>query len=67
VVVVLTSATAGSFVTSLFGWLGHRRDASAVVLKARNARGAEVELKCGSAADAGVVINDLRSFFADGE
>lgn len=67
VVVVLTSANAGLFVKSLFGWLGHRRDAAGVALKARNARGAEIELKCGSAADATAVIDDLRAFLVDGE
>jgi hypothetical protein len=67
VVVVLTSSTAGQLVSSVFGWLGRRREAASVVLKARNARGAEIELKCGSAADAGTVIADLRSFLADGE
>ncbi|MFC0546681.1 effector-associated constant component EACC1 [Kutzneria chonburiensis] len=67
VVVVLTSATAGQLVKSVFGWLGQRRHASAVVLKARNARGAEIELKCGSAADASVVLGDLRAFLSDGE
>lgn len=67
VVTVLTSATAGSFVTSLFGWLGRRRESSSVTLKARNAHGAEIELKCGSATDATVVIDELRSFLVDGE
>ena len=67
VVVALTSANVGVLVKSLFGWLGHRRDASSVTLKARNANGAEIELKCGSAADATVVIDELRSFLVDGE
>jgi hypothetical protein len=67
VVLVLTSATAGKLVTSLFGWLGHRRDATAVVLKARNAHGAEIELNCGSATDATTVLAELRPFLADDE
>ncbi len=65
--VVLDSANVGLFVTSLFGWLGRRRDAAGVALKARNARGAEIELKCGSATDAAVVIGELKAFLADGE
>jgi Effector Associated Constant Component 1 len=67
VVVVLTSANAGLLVKSLFGWLGRRREAAGVALKVRNARGAEIELKCGSAADATAVIDDLRAFLVDGE
>jgi hypothetical protein len=65
--VVVDSATAGVFVRSLFGWLGRRRAADGVVLKARNARGAEIELKCGSAADASAVLGELRNFLVDGE
>lgn len=67
VVVVLTSATAGQLIKSVFGWLGQRREAATVVLKARNAGGVEIELKCGSAIDAATVLGDLRSFLADGE
>jgi hypothetical protein len=67
VAVVLGSANAGVFVRSLFGWLGRRRDAAGVVLKARNARGAEIELTCGSTTDASVVIGELQAFFVDGE
>jgi len=67
VVVVLTSANAGLVVRSLFGWLGRRRATAGVVLKARNAGGAEIELKCGSATDASVVISELQAFFVDGE
>jgi hypothetical protein len=67
VVVVLTSATAGQLVKSMFGWLRQKREASAVVLKARNASGGEIELKCGSATDATAVIGELQAFLADGE
>jgi hypothetical protein len=67
VVVVLTSATAGQLIKSVFGWLAAKRDAAAVVLKARNARGAEIELKCGSATDASAVIGELHTFLVEGE
>lgn len=67
VAVVLGSANAGVFVRSLFGWLGRRREASGIALKVRNARGDEIELTCGSATDASVVLGDLRAFLSDGE
>ena len=65
--VVLGSANAGVLVRSLFGWLGRRRETTRVTLRARNARGAELELTCGSTTDASAVIGDLQAFLMDGE
>jgi len=63
--VVLTSGTAGTFVTSLFAWLGHRRVAGRVKLKLRDGD-RTAELTCGSADDANSLIEGISTFFADG-
>jgi hypothetical protein len=64
--VVLTSGTAGTFVTSLFAWLGHRRVVGRVKLKVRNGD-RTIELTCGSADDANELIDRVSKILTDGE
>jgi hypothetical protein len=59
VVTVVTSGTASLFITSVFAWLERRRTASKIRLKVRTENGATVELICGSAADAEVVLRRI--------
>ncbi|PRY42739.1 effector-associated constant component EACC1 [Umezawaea tangerina] len=59
VVTIVTSGTAGVFVTSLFAWLERRRSASRVRLTIRTGTGATVELTCGSAEDADAVLKQI--------
>jgi hypothetical protein len=67
VLVLLTSATASTFVSSLFDWLKHRKDAGRVSLKVRNEVGRELELVCDSADDVERVVESVRTFLGDGE
>lgn len=64
--VIVTSGTATTLVSSLFGWLGRRRDSTIVSLKIRTAGGRELDLKCGSADDAERVLSQVRMFYQDG-
>jgi hypothetical protein len=64
-VVVLTSGTASTFVSSLFGWFARRKETHAVSLKLRAADGRELELKCGSGDDAQRVLDQVLSVFSD--
>lgn len=64
--VALTSGTAGTLVTSLFAWLTHRRAAGRVKLKVRNGD-RTIELTCGSADDAGTVLDRLGAFLTGDE
>ena len=65
VMAVVTSGTAGVFVRSLFGWLQRRRDAIKVAVKVRTEKGATIELNCGSADDADVVLKRIRQILDD--
>ncbi|GAA3998589.1 hypothetical protein GCM10022247_18490 [Allokutzneria multivorans] len=67
IVIVLTSVTAKSFVESLFAWLTARRTATAVTLTVRAPDGREVELTCGSAADAQQVTSSIGKLLDGGE
>jgi hypothetical protein len=63
VVVVVTSGTAASLCTSLFNWLGRRREVSKVSLKVKNEKtGEELSLDCGSATDATEMLDTVRAF-----
>ena len=53
--IVATSGTATALVTSLFGWLRHRRTAERVTLRV-----GETELQCGSADDAARLLAQLQ-------
>jgi Effector Associated Constant Component 1 len=64
--VALAGGTASTLVKSLFGWLCHRRTAKSVTLKVSNGKGRRIDLKCGSAGDADVVIRSLEAFLQDG-
>jgi hypothetical protein len=63
--VVLTSGTAGTLVTSLFAWLGHRKATNKVRLKVQIGE-TTVELTCGSTDDAGALIDRIRTMLTDG-
>jgi hypothetical protein len=64
--VVVTSGTATTLVSSVFAWLRRRKETNAVTLKFRNANGNELELACGSGADAEKLLTQVRVFFDDG-
>jgi hypothetical protein len=66
VAMVLTSGTASTFVSSLFGWISQRREAHTVSLKFRTASGCEIELKCGSGDDVQTVLAQVRPLFNEG-
>jgi hypothetical protein len=67
VVVVVTSGTAASLCTSLFGWLGRRSEDSNVSLKIKNeTTGQELSLDCGSATDVTEVLGAVQSFLDGG-
>lgn len=57
--VVLTSGTAGSLVTSIIAWLGHRRATGKVTVKIPTARGQVIEMRCGSADDAQDILDKI--------
>jgi hypothetical protein len=59
-VLVLSSGTATAFVTSLFHWLGRRRAATMIILRIKDKNGKTVELRCGSADDAAVLLGQIR-------
>lgn len=68
VVVAVTSGSAATFCTSLFGWLGRREEAQKVSLKIkRSGDVGELELDCGSPADAPQILTSVRRFLNDGE
>jgi hypothetical protein len=62
VVVVVTSGTATTLCTSLFGFLTRSREAKKVTLKVKNATGAELELVCGTADDYREIAGTLQRF-----
>jgi hypothetical protein len=64
--VVVTSATASTFVRSFFGWLNHRRTAERATIKATTAKGDRFELTFGSADDAKDVLGALNAMLSDG-
>ena len=64
--VIVTSGTATTLVSSVFGWLARTRESKIVSLKLRNADGRELELKCGSSDDAEQILSQVRPFYRDG-
>jgi hypothetical protein len=58
--VLATSGTATALVTSVFGWLRHRRSAERVTLRVR-----EAELTCGSADDAAMLMDKLHGLLGE--
>ncbi|MCG8928343.1 hypothetical protein [Lentzea sp. CC55] len=67
IVVLITSGTAGAFVSSLFEWINRRRDGRKVSIKIQDAAGRSVELTCGSPEDAQRVLDQLRAITGDGK
>jgi hypothetical protein len=63
--VIATGGTAKALVTSLFEWLRHRRTAMAVTLKIRDGKGRELDLTCGSADDATVLLDKVQSILSN--
>ncbi|MBN6035554.1 hypothetical protein JYK18_11685 [Amycolatopsis sp. 195334CR] len=65
--VVLGSGVLTQLVTSLFGWLEHRRGAQRVRLVVKRPdSGEELELECGSPDDAAEVLATAKKFLEDG-
>jgi len=63
VVVAVTSGSAETFCTSLFAWLGGREEAEKVSLRIkRSGNTDELELDCGTAADAQDVLTAVQNF-----
>lgn len=54
-----------AFVTSLFGWLHHRRAIHRVTLRIRLANGTETELTCGSTDDAKTLLDKLHGMIGN--
>ncbi len=52
VTVIVTSGTATALVTSLFTWLGRRRESTKVTVTVESASGDRIDLSCASPADA---------------
>jgi len=66
VVVGVTSRSAATFCTSLFGWIGRRKEAQKVSLKIKRSGDiGELELDCGSAADAPAILASVTHFLDD--
>lgn len=65
VTLAISSGTASILVTSIFGWLKHRREARKVSLKLRDDSGREFNLTCGSADDTDKIIDNIRRFLSD--
>jgi hypothetical protein len=66
VVVAVTSGSATTFCTSLFGWLGRRKETQQVSLKIKRSGDIEeLELDCDSPADAQQVLTSVRHFLND--
>jgi hypothetical protein len=65
VTVMVSSGTAGAFVSSIFTWLTRKRDVRKVSLKVRSEAGRELEMTCGSADDAEVILDNITRFLND--
>lgn len=67
VVVAVTSGSATAFCTSLFGWLGRRKETQRVSLKIKRSGAVEeLELSCGSPTDTDDILGSMRQFLNDG-
>lgn len=60
VTVVVTSSTATALVTSLFTWLGRRRESARVTVTVESATGERIDLSCASPADADNLLRACR-------
>ncbi|ONI70631.1 hypothetical protein ALI144C_49340 [Actinosynnema sp. ALI-1.44] len=65
VVVVLTSATAGTLIRSVKDWLIATRNAKKVTLKLTSKDGGKLELSVGSAEDAEAALDAARKFLGE--
>lgn len=60
VTVLVTSNTATALVTSLFTWLGRRRESAKVTVTVESASGDRIDLSCASPADADNLLRVCR-------
>lgn len=60
VTVIVTSGTAIALVTSLFTWLGRRRESARVTVTVESATGERIDLSCASPADADNLLRACR-------
>nr|WP_157527999.1 hypothetical protein [Kibdelosporangium sp. MJ126-NF4] len=65
VVVILTSATAGTLIRSVKDWLIANRNAKKVTLKLTSKDGGKLELSCGSADEAETAMQAARKFLGE--
>lgn len=60
VTVTVTSGTATALVTSLFTWLGRRRESARVTVTVESATGERIDLNCAAPADADNLLRACR-------
>jgi len=60
VTVIVTSGTAIALVTSLFSWLGRRRESARVTVTVESATGERIDLSCAAPADADNLLRACR-------